>query len=174
MTGQETAALAADVRALLDRDSIRSVIFRVCRAMDRADLELFRSCYHPDAWDDHGYYKGPVSGFTPQSIVRPPHVKNVMHLIGNVLIDLDGDCAWSEAYYIAYQRAVQEGAEKDTIFGGRYFDRFERRNGEWKIAHRITVFDWNRIDAVEQTLTIAGAVLGSASRQDVTYRRSMG
>src|SRR5690606_34766002 len=51
------------IQEMLDRESIRNVVWRLCRAMDRADIELFRSCYHEDAWDDHGYYKGPVSEF---------------------------------------------------------------------------------------------------------------
>jgi len=165
-------SITPPIQALLDRDSIREVIFRACRAQDRADMELFRSCYHPDAWDDHGYYKGPVASFTPQSIVRPPHVKNVMHHIGNVLIDLDGDQAWTEAYFIAYQRAVQDGVERDTVFGGRYVDRFERRDGQWKIAHRTAVYDWTRVDPVGQTLTIPGAVQGRASRDDLSYART--
>jgi hypothetical protein len=29
------------------------------------------------------------------------------------------------------------------IAAGRYLDRFERRNGEWKIAHRQACYDWN-------------------------------
>jgi hypothetical protein len=161
------------IQAMLDRESIRDVILRVCRAQDRADMELFRSGYHEDAWDDHGYYKGPVANFNPLSIVRPPHVKNVMHHIGNMLIELDGDQAWTEAYFIACQRALQDGVETDTVFGGRYVDRFERRQGEWKIAHRTAVYDWTRVDPVGRTLTIAGAIQGSASRSDPSYARSV-
>jgi hypothetical protein len=162
----------SDIQALLDRENIREVIQRSCRALDRADLELFRSCYHEDAWDDHGYYKGPVANFTPSAIARAPHVKNVMHNITTVLIDLQGDRAWTEAYYVAYLRTSQDGVEKDITFGGRYVDRFERRNGEWKIAHRLTVYDWSRVDVVEETFTIPGGVQGSASRDDPSYDRS--
>ena len=30
-----------------------------------------------------------------------------------------------------------------SVVGGRYLDRFERRDGQWKIAHRLYVMDWN-------------------------------
>jgi len=166
--------LTPELQSLLDRDAIRNVVLRICRAMDRADIDLFRSCYHDDAWDDHGYYKGPVANFKPQSIFRPPHVKSVMHLIGNILIDLEGDTAWSEAYYLAYSRAIQNGTEKDSVFGGRYFDRFERRGGVWKIAHRTTIYDWTRVDPVAQIVAMPGAVEGCASRSDPSYRRASG
>jgi hypothetical protein len=158
-----------ELRSLLDREEIKSVVYRVCRAMDRADLELFRSCYHDDAWDDHGYFKGPISEFKPQSIFRPPHVKNLMHLIGNILIDLEGDRAVVESYYLARQRVAADDSEKDMQFGGRYLDRFERRAGVWKISHRTAIYDWNRIDPVNETMTMPGGVLGYASKEDLSY-----
>ena len=34
-------------------------------------------------------------------------------------------------------------------FGGRYVDRFERRDGEWKIAHRTVVHEWDKVEHVE-------------------------
>ena len=29
------------------------------------------------------------------------------------------------------------------FYGGRYVDRLEKRNGEWRIIHRRVVMDWN-------------------------------
>jgi hypothetical protein len=164
-----------DIQTLLDREAVRDVVLTVCRAMDRADHGLFLSCYHSDAWDDHGYYKGPVSEFRPGSIFRAPHVKSLMHNITTHLVEIESTVAWSEAYYIAIQRAEQDGKLFDTTFGGRYHDRLERRNGVWKIADRMTIFDWTRIDEVGATLDIPGAVVGSASSQDPIFtRRSAG
>ena len=34
-------------------------------------------------------------------------------------------------------------------FGGRYVDRFERRDGEWRIAHRNLVHEWDKVEHVE-------------------------
>ena len=48
---------------LIDREQIRDVIYRYARGVDRRDYELVRSCYHPNATDDHGSYKGDVDGF---------------------------------------------------------------------------------------------------------------
>jgi hypothetical protein len=31
-----------------------------------------------------------------------------------------------------------------NLFAGRYVDRFERREGEWRIARRTVVHDWSR------------------------------
>ena len=34
-------------------------------------------------------------------------------------------------------------------FGGRYVDRFERRDGTWKIAHRAVVHEWDKLEHIE-------------------------
>ena len=52
------AAIPPRVRELLDAEQIRDVILRYCHAADRGDWDLARSCYHPDALDDHGIFSG--------------------------------------------------------------------------------------------------------------------
>ena len=66
--------------------------------------------------------------------------------MSNVLVELDGDRAYVEAYAVAYHdrtgaRRPEERGRLD-LWGGRYVDRFERRSGEWRIAHRNCVIDW--------------------------------
>jgi ketosteroid isomerase-like protein len=41
--------MAPELQTLLDRQAISDVLISYCRAVDRADLDLLRSCYHPDA-----------------------------------------------------------------------------------------------------------------------------
>ena len=43
---------------LASKDAIHDVLMRYCRGIDRLDVELLKSCYHEDSWDDHGHYKG--------------------------------------------------------------------------------------------------------------------
>ena len=107
------------------------------------------------------------------------------HLVGNLLIEVDGDTAWSEAYWTAYHR-IAKGKESDMGFlaehdtsidedvfvSGRYIDRFERRNGEWKIAKRQGVHDWIRFEpANEKGQLEAPGPSASRSRQDPAYQR---
>jgi hypothetical protein len=57
------------------------------------------------------------------------------------------------------------------VFSGRYADRFERRAGAWKIAHRQVVFDRSRIDKIERMFSAEGLVCGRRSREDPAYKR---
>jgi hypothetical protein len=68
----------------------------------------------------------------------------MQHLLGNSHVELQGNTAYVETYIWTFARFAKDGRDWDTFTGGRLMDRFERRGGEWKIAHRRTIFDWNR------------------------------
>src|SRR5690606_9302059 len=78
---------------------------------------------------------------------------STMHLLGNVLIDVDlaTDLAVSETYAIAYHRTATRPFDPkgNLVIGVRYVDRFERRDGSWRIAQRTGVTEWTRVDAQE-------------------------
>jgi SnoaL-like domain len=92
-------------------------------------------------WFD-GIFNGAAKDFVPWVISVLKGMERTSHQICNVLVDVRGERAFSESYFIAYHRIVADGAERDMIAAGRYLDRHERRAGEWRIAHRQTVYDW--------------------------------
>lgn len=157
---------------LLDRQQIADVIHRYARGIDRLDLELVRSCYHPDAYDDHGALQGNVDEFLAGAADFLPRWTATQHFMGNMLIELDGERARAETYAVAYHRREDaEGNGRDDVMGIRYVDRFEKRHGEWRIAHRVIAMEWRRVDPV------AGArgrgkvgTWGRRDRDDVLYR----
>jgi hypothetical protein len=129
------------ITALIDKQEMTEVIYRLARGLDRCDEALLRGCYHHDATDDHGIFKGTAEDFFPWVIEMLRGMENTMHFIGNVLIDLTGpDAAKAESYFTAYHRIA---GPTDMIVAGRYLDKFERRTGEWRIAHRAAVYDYN-------------------------------
>jgi hypothetical protein len=70
------------------------------------------------------------------------------HFTLNPLIEVDGDHAVVESYMIAALVVVPKGTDGPEILqtaGGRYLDRFERRDGAWRIAHRHFIVDWQTI-----------------------------
>jgi len=141
---------------LEDEAAIKNVVLRYARAVDRMDEELLRSCCHPDAVDDHGPYTGSVEGFIEWVMPVLAGFESTTHFIGNQLVEVDGDVAWAESYCIALHRtwASEEEPASDIIGNVRYVDRFERRNGEWRIAHRLVVRDPGRKDNVQQEFPV--------------------
>jgi hypothetical protein len=129
---------------LLAKDAIRDVIMRYSRAIDRVDGDLLRTVYWPDGWDSHSIFDGPIDEFVPWVTDTLNGMIATQHLVGNISIDLDGDHAYTEVYFMAHHKvAGEDGAERDAIAAGRYLDHFERRQDEWRIKHRRAIFDWD-------------------------------
>ena len=131
---------------LVAREEIRGVLLRFCRGVDRGDIALVRSCYHPDAEDDHGAYCGGVDGLCEAVQAMVDRTSVTQHMLGAALIDVRGPVATSECPVIAYHRTrPREGArESDVFVGARYLDLFECRDEEWRIAKRSVSHAWSR------------------------------
>ena len=143
------SGMALTLDDVVARQEIADVILRYARGIDRLDFDLVRSCYHPDAYDDHGSFQGDVEGFIAMCESFLPRWTATQHFMGNMLIEPDGDMARAETYAVAYHRRENDdGTGKDDVFGIRYVDRFERRGGEWRIAHRVVATEWRRVDPV--------------------------
>jgi hypothetical protein len=161
------------LQRLLDEAAIKKVHIRYCRGIDRMDWELIRSCYHPDAIDDHGEYVGGIDGFIEYCQAGCPTFLSTTHFTGNQLVEVDGDVAWAEHYARAFHRVPpdEHGVMKDLVVNTRYADRFERRNGEWRIAHRVVVVDTDRVDPVNEHWVPEVQLRAKRDRSDPTYRR---
>lgn len=58
------------------------------------------------------------------------------HLIGSILVDVDGDTALSRAYVQARHQRVDDTGGDVYDSNGEYLDRWERRSEGWRIVHR--------------------------------------
>lgn len=160
----------ARLQALLDKQDIHEVMMRYCRAVDRMDIDLLKTCYWPDARDDHGPFKGSATEFfgIVENLSDPYSFSQ--HLICNEFVELDGDSARSESYFVMPAGTESEGERKIWILAGRYIDRFERRNGEWRIADRVVTQDWEvTLPATECNFLPNPFVQGQRSPQDIVY-----
>ena len=155
---------------LLAKAEIADVLHKYARGIDRMDFDLVRSCYHPDAFDDHGALSGDVDTFIAGAEAFLPRFAATMHFLGNMSIEVDGDVARAETYAVAYHRIERENGGKDDIWGIRYVDRFEQRGGEWRIAHRVVAQEWRRVDPVPAGPSRVGpGVWGRRDGEDVLY-----
>jgi 3-phenylpropionate/cinnamic acid dioxygenase small subunit len=127
------------------KQAITEVIYRYARGVDRADLATLRSCFHPDGHENHmGMMDGNAWDFCAAAARGFPTVKRMHHAIANVGIELRGEVAFVESYTSAYQRLQGEAAPIDCMVAARSLDRMERRAGEWRIADRRVILDWNQ------------------------------
>jgi len=155
---------------LLAEAAIKDVHIRYCRANDRRDEELMRSCFHPDAVIEL-HEKLNVDAFIALGRKMLSQYTVTWHNTGNQLVEVDGDAAWAEHYTISSHRiaADENGPERDFVASGRYVDRMERRDGEWRIARRIMLLDFTRTDPVAPGAPGLGGRAGARDRSDPSY-----
>jgi ketosteroid isomerase-like protein len=157
----------AELRTLLDKAQIHDTLMRYSRGVDRGDGELVISCFHPDATLDMG--RGPMAPAVLAEAITKMTATGAMHFIGNEYVEVDGDTAYSETYFISYATVTDDGKSATRSRGGRYLDRFERRDGQWKIARRLLVDEWSRLDDLPAPMAPPAGRVGLRSKDDPVY-----
>lgn len=127
---------------VLDREAILDCLARYCRGIDRRDGKLLSDVYWPEATDDHIQYRGSANGFIGWVLPLLAGMEITQHFLGQSFISLHGDLAAVETYFQAYHRIPDGERSIDLVLGGRYLDRFAKREGAWKILDRRVIADW--------------------------------
>jgi hypothetical protein len=121
---------------------IRQVLYRYCRGVDRGDKALIAGVYHAGAEDRHGNWRGPGREFADFLVPLMDKIPLIgQHHITNVLVELRGEEADVESYFIAMQPETRADGPALAFVSGRYLDTFARRDGVWLIADREVVLD---------------------------------
>jgi len=158
------------IEDVISESEIKDVHLRYCRANDRRDEELMRSCFHPGAIIEL-HKPLDVDAFIALGRVMLSQYTVTWHNTGNQLVEVDGDAAWAEHYTISSHRIAADdtGPERDFVASGRYIDRMERRDGEWRIARRVMLVDFTRLDPNPPQTLAAGSPTGERNRNDLSY-----
>jgi SnoaL-like domain len=168
--------LHRDVRYLMDRTAILDCISKHARGHDRHDADLLTEAYHPDGVDEHGHAvnSGPVYA----AWVNPVHAAGSQvhtHNITTHTCDIDGDTAHCESYVLVC--LLNHDGVTARVISGRYIDRLEKRDGEWKIAIRRSTLELVfTADAslLQSDLTKQqGYPRGTRDRRDLSYLRPL-
>lgn len=167
-----------------DRQQIHDVYMRYMRGFDRQDLELMKSAFWPDAQINYSFKSSSVDDFAAVHWAAHRKISTLYgHLLTNESVALNGDVAHVETYVTQFS-TLKDGAaltkkkeSKSLIVAGRYIDRLDRRNGEWRIAVREFIphfftetnvgldsdFRWPRSECGR----------GTWDRHDPSYRRPL-
>jgi len=132
---------------LCAKEDIRDCLCRYARGVDRADRDLLRSAYWPEATENHGgRFEGLGYDFIENVLPQLVEGKGLAQkLLGQSSIDILGEHANVETYFFSYNRIKNKANTLIDLFvGGRYLDKMERRGNEWRVAKRTVVFDWFR------------------------------
>jgi hypothetical protein len=169
----------SDVQLLLAERDIKNVVLRYCRGVDRMDLAMVRSCYHPDADDHHGDFAGGLDealGWVWDVLAT---YSSTVHMVANMLVEFDPDAprrARCESYGMALHFDGGEGGRRGQAIGFRWIDDLEQRASaegtlEWRFSRRVATTEWIQRYAPDEFSAIPDRFLkGRRDRDDPVYQ----
>jgi hypothetical protein len=112
-----------------------------CRGIDRRDPDLIRSIFWEDAIADHGeaWYRTGNQWVDHIFADYLSQYEVTAHYVLNEWYKVEGDQAQGETHRISYHR--RPNGEEVTA-AARTFNRYECRDGVWRISYRGVIRDW--------------------------------
>jgi hypothetical protein len=131
------------IRDLLVKERLHELEMAYCRGVDRRDRELLRSIFFDDAIEEHGeMFRGSAASFVDWVFEEfLGHYELTTHYVLNEWYRVDGERAEGETHRISHHR-IRTPDPKETIAACRTFNRYECRDGAWKISYRGVTRDW--------------------------------
>lgn len=142
---------STEAGAALDRQLISEVLVRWGHARDADDWEALAACFHDDATIHISWISDRAKEFVRRSSEMATGRKpgeHTKHYIGGPWVIVNGDKAFSRCHVDLMQRSTIDGIQFDTETWSRFFDLFEKRDGQWRIFKRTAVYEKDRMDAV--------------------------
>lgn len=133
---------------LSERQAIRDTVTKWYNAVNEKDLEKIASCYIPET---EGEYRGDWLVGLDAAMGKIKGIKNSMmfnDFLGNYLVNIQGDAASTESYFIQRSRSDRTGKLVDMVTGMRCLDTLVKRDGRWLFNKRVIGPDWSRLDPV--------------------------
>jgi hypothetical protein len=157
------------IDALLDKAEILELLNRYSRGIDRHDVDLIHDFFDLDGVDNHGAFEGNREEFAEWS--NSVHEQTTVahsHLVGSPTIVVSGDEARSEMYVYAVLK-LNAGDTVDIV-GGRYLDKLQRRDGQWKVMRRTFLVDWSfEADSKDRRKMMTRYPIGKWDESDPSY-----
>ncbi len=162
----------ANIDTLLAEQAIRQAVTAYSRGCDRCDLDIFKSAFHNDAEVKYGTYDGHYEKFCEDIVEGNLTLQDTSHTIINehYTIDTASNKASGEIYVLAFWAV---GGHNYTC-SGRYIDKYESRNDDWRITFRQYVYDWSRTTEYcgdDPNKLFEGLIYrGTQNKNDLSYK----
>ncbi|MDE0756652.1 MAG: nuclear transport factor 2 family protein [Pseudomonadales bacterium] len=160
------------LQRVVAKQEIYELSCRYSRGLDRLDRELLLSVFTEGAYCEYGFINSNPTLFVDYALnALSNHLAN-QHMVGNHLIEFEGEQAFGEIYFNAYHKFETGGINQDMIIAGRYLDRYEIEDGQWKMAYRSERVDWSRSGPSQDPyFDNAPKTLLGERQDDAVYRR---
>jgi hypothetical protein len=179
------AALESDVADMATYEAIWENELEYTRGLDRHDETLERAAFWPDAAISYGRLV-PYEELAPWANSSHANSAAHQHHVTGLTLDVAGNTAHEEGYILYSSDMARDktldtagvptpgrvvAGSKATLGTGRYVNRYERRDGEWRMIVHEYVHDISvSLEAVD---LCADACLGRWDASDISYLRPL-
>ncbi len=133
--------MSADAQYLADRIAIMDVMIKYGTAVDAREMDRYRSCFTDDV-TVVGYGPGTMEGadaYLDYVIAALENFPGTQHLMGNQVVELDGDSAHVRTEVQA-THFLKEDADAILTLWATYVDDMTRGDdGQWRIKRHELV-----------------------------------
>lgn len=126
------------LQMLLDEREITRGLARFARVLDQKDWDALGDVFAEDVSFDYG-----TGGDRHGMVALVDNMRRFLdgcggtqHLIGSIMVDVDGDRAVSRSYVQARHQGIGQKAHLFFDSNGEYIDQWERRPQGWRIVRR--------------------------------------
>ncbi|MBT3833076.1 MAG: nuclear transport factor 2 family protein [Gammaproteobacteria bacterium] len=164
-------AKVGNVEGLLAEQAVRKAVTCYSRGADRCDSGMMMSAFHKDAEVRYGSFDGHYLEFCESVISGNLAMSYTTHTVMNEYYDIDAESGSGvgEVYVLAFFSV----GEDEYLVAGRYIDKYECRNGDWRISYRQYVIDWSRTAVYsgdDRNDLFEGLIYkGTQNRNDLSY-----
>jgi SnoaL-like domain len=138
-----------------ERLAIRDLLENWVVWRDAGDWERFRTVWHDDGRMMATWFQGSADEFIAVSREGMRRGVSILHFLGGTAIDRAGERAIAQTKMTISQRAELDGVLCDVVCTGRFYDFLERRDGRWGIVLRQPIYEKDRLDPLDPSLTPA-------------------
>jgi hypothetical protein len=137
-----------------DRLEIVEVVHNWAVWRDAGDWQRFRTVWHDDGWMTATWFQGPAEKFIEVSKAGFDKGVSILHFLGGSSVDVAGSRAVAQTKMTISQRGDVDHETVDVVCTGRFYDFFEKRAGKWAIVRRQPIYEKDRMDPVDPSVSL--------------------
>lgn len=127
------------LQVLADQSAVTAQLGRAARLLDGKRWSALQEVFAEDVAFDYGDGNGLQHGLPLLRETFARHLDRcgaTQHLLGSVVVSVDGDAATSETYVQARHAGLGELTGETFDTNGEYVDTWVRRDGRWILVRR--------------------------------------
>lgn len=146
--------MSQSTELFLEKLAIHDVVQSWALYRDTGDWEGLKGTVHHDARMTATWFDGTFSDFILAAQDSWRKGSSSQHFLGGTVSTLRGPKAIAQTRMSIMVRGQLQGLEVDVTCTGRFYDRVEKREGQWRILKRNVIYEKDRMDLVDPSASL--------------------